>query len=269
MGVHRQSDGVREVILAAAAALAICTAPLAAQPVVGAKAGVVSFAIGKVYLDNQAIQISPTHFPDVKEKGVLRTERGRAEVLLNPCAVLRVDEDSSFRLVDASLVEPRVELLAGSAVVDIAGIRKGSEIRLQLGDVAVGMARRGTYRLDFSPPVLKIYDGRADVERGGGKSEVSAGRMLAFDSTAPEKFDIRDGDGLDLWNHERAIVLARARGRRPLSMIELAGAASSVGWAGASTQGQAAMGPETIRARPMGSAPATLSHPPLDMGCKF
>jgi hypothetical protein len=250
------------------AALLVVAAPLAAQPVVGARAGVVSFAIGKVYLDNQAIDISPTRFREVKEKSVLRTEGGRAEVLLNPCAVLRVDEDSSIRMLDSDLLRPRVELLTGSAVVDVPGIRKGSEIRLQLGGAAVEMARKGTYRFDYSPPVLKVFDGRATIQRSSEKAEVAGGRTLAFDSFAPEKFDVRDGDGLDLWNHQRAIVLARARGGRQLSMVDLAAAA---GW------GQADVGMRTRRGidpamsqnAPMAPAPDTLRHPPLDMGCKF
>jgi hypothetical protein len=251
------------------AALLIVAAPLAAQPVIGARAGVVSFAIGKVYLDNQAIEISPTHFPEVKENSVLRTEGGRAEVLLNPCAVLRVDADSSFRMIDGSLLEPRMELLGGSAVAEIAGIRKGSAIRLQVGSAAVEMARKGTYRFDHSPALLKVYEGRAEVGRNGRTVEVAAGRTLAFDSAAPERFDVRSGDGLDLWNHARAIVLARARGRRQLSMMDLATAARAATGTDASERGPVGFDADVIRPRPMGSEPDNFSRPPLDMGCKF
>jgi hypothetical protein len=249
------------------AALLISAAPLAAQPVIGARAGVVSFAIGKVYLDNQPIDISATHFPEVKENSVLRTEGGRAEVLLNPCAVLRLDGDSSFRMIDGSLLEPRMELMAGSAVADIAGIRKGSEVRLKLGGAMVEMARQGTYRFDYSPALLKVYGGRALVDRSGGKAELAVGRTLAFDTAAPEKFDVRGGDGLDLWNHQRAIVLARARGRQQLSMLDLAVAAAHGADAGMrSSNGR---DPDIGVGGARASAPATLSRAPLDMGCKF
>jgi hypothetical protein len=266
MGVHRQSIGLREVIRAAA--LLVAAAPLFSQPVVGAKAGVVSFAIGKVYLDNEAIAISATHFPDMKEKSVLRTEGGRAEVLLNPCAVLRVDEDSSIRLLNSDLLQPRVELLGGSAVVDIAGIRKGSEIRVPLSGAEVGAAKQGTYRIDYSPAVLKVFAGRAVVERNGGRTEVPAGRTLAFDSPQPEKFDVRDGDGLDLWNHQRAIVLARAGNGRQMSLLDLAAAANRAAQPDAGVRGGPPQ-PEIFRPRPMGSAPDNFSRPPQNMGCKF
>jgi ferric-dicitrate binding protein FerR (iron transport regulator) len=267
MGVHRQGDGVRKVMRLAA--LLILAARLTAQPVVGARAGVVSFAIGKVYLDNQAIDTSPTHFPEVKENSVLRTEGGRAEVLLNPCAVLRVDEDSSIRMIDGDLLQPRVELLGGSAVVDVPGIRKGSEIRLRLGSAAAEMAHKGTYRFDYSPAAVKVYEGRAEVERNGARTEVPVGRTMTFDSAPLEKFDIRDGDGLDLWNHERGIVLARARGRRQLSMIDLAAAAGTAGQADAGMRPPTGIDPMIVRRGPRASALDAFGRAPLDMGCKF
>ena len=130
-------------VMRLAAALAVCASPLAAQAVVGAKAGVVSYAVGKVYVEDRPIEISVTHFPQVAENAVLRTAGGRAEVLLGPCAVLRVDEDSSFRVLDGNLVTPRMELLTGSAVVDIAGIRKESTVFLKVGGATVDMPHAG------------------------------------------------------------------------------------------------------------------------------
>lgn len=210
---------------AVAAALVWGASSALAQPVIGAKAGVVSYAIGKVYLDNQAVQINATHFPEVKQNVVLRTEGGRAEVLLGPCAVLRVDEDSSFRMLADDLTRPHMELLSGSAVVDIAGIRKGTQVTLQMAAITVQMARKGLYRLDFSPALLKVFEGRATTN---GKLGVSAGRMLAFDGSAAEKFDPREGDGLDLWSHQRSLILARARAseRKGADALALAAAAS-------------------------------------------
>ncbi len=185
--------------------------PLSAQPVVPAKAGLISYTRGTVYLDNQRIAASTTRFIPVQENAVVRTERGRAEVLLGPCAVLRMDGDSAFRLVSNRLTEPRVDLLAGSAVVEIAALGKGASVTLGVSDVPVAMARAGLYRFDFAPPEVKVFQGRATVERPGGRIGVSAGRMLVWDAQKPEKFDIRDGDALDLWSRRRSLALARSQ----------------------------------------------------------
>jgi hypothetical protein len=45
--------------------------------VVGAKAGVVSFALGKVYLDRQAVEVSETHSPHSDGRFVLTDQPGR------------------------------------------------------------------------------------------------------------------------------------------------------------------------------------------------
>jgi hypothetical protein len=242
-----------------AAALLVWAAPLAAQPVVGAKAGLISFGLGKVYLDNQAVEISAARFAEWKQNAVLRTEGGRAEVLLGPCAVLRVDEDSSLKMLDTDLVHPAVGLVDGAAVVDIAGIRKGGAIAVRLGAAQVTMARIGTYRFDFAPLEVKVFAGRADVERDGKTLTIGAGRMLAFDAKAPEKFDIRAGDGLDLWNRERAAVAAKARGRGEPSMIDLAWQRDTSLPDASQARGPNTMPPPGVRRRPA----------PPDAGCRL
>ncbi len=220
-----KKDRPRRLCVSASIGISLL-APLSAQPVVPAKAGLISYTRGTVYLDSQRVAASTTRFVPVPENGVVRTAGGRAEVLLGPCAVLRIDEDSTFRLVSNRLIEPRVDLLAGSAVMEIAALGKDVTVRLALSGVPVAMARAGLYRFDFSPPEIKVFDGRASVERTGGKIDVSAGRMLAWDAPAPEKFDTHDGDALDLWSRRRSLALARSQ--RPRGRGGMAGAGGSM-----------------------------------------
>jgi hypothetical protein len=70
--------------------LAPVAVPASAQPVISAKSGMVAKIQGSVFLDDQALADSATHFPDVKEKQVVRTEDGLAEILLTPSVFLRV-----------------------------------------------------------------------------------------------------------------------------------------------------------------------------------
>lgn len=70
--------------------LALVAVPASAQPVISAKSGMVAKIQGNVFLDDQALADSSTHFPDVKEKQVVRTEDGLAEILLTPGVFLRV-----------------------------------------------------------------------------------------------------------------------------------------------------------------------------------
>src|SRR5579862_5446531 len=91
---------------------------VSAQPIISAKAGTIALVEGKVYLADQPVEPSLTKFPDIKENNIVRTEEGRAEVLLTPGVVMHLGENSSFRLITNRLIDTRLELLTGSAVID-------------------------------------------------------------------------------------------------------------------------------------------------------
>src|ERR1700694_1665074 len=110
------------------AILALGAIPAAAQPVISAKSGLISSVDGKVYLGDQLVEPSSTHFPDIKENTVVRTEEGRAEVLLTPGVVLRIGENASFKMITNRLIDTRLELLAGSGVVEADEIAKDTNV---------------------------------------------------------------------------------------------------------------------------------------------
>src|SRR5689334_5199859 len=106
-------------LLFTTAAVAFCAVAAMAQPVISAKSGTIAKAEGEVYLGDQLVEESLTKFADIKENGVVRTKEGRAEVLLAPGMILHLGEKSSFRLISNRLIDTRLELLTGSAVVDV------------------------------------------------------------------------------------------------------------------------------------------------------
>src|SRR6516165_5039226 len=102
-------------------AAVILLSPAAAQSVLSTKSGMITYVEGKVLLNNKIIQVMPRHPPEMPDYLVLRTEHGRAEVMLNACAVLHIDENSSIRLLANTLTYPQVELVSGTAVVELDG----------------------------------------------------------------------------------------------------------------------------------------------------
>jgi hypothetical protein len=186
---------------------------LSAQPVVSAKAGLISYVEGKVYLDDHAVGITANRFPEMKESGVLRTEAGRAEVLLAPCAALRVGENSSFRMLANALTATRVELLSGSAVVDAGEMYRDAKVTLLVGKTGVTVLKKGVYRFDVAPPALKVFAGSASVERNDQTTTVGADRGLSLtEGTAPLKLTKGAADALDLWSRKRTVDQAKASG---------------------------------------------------------
>jgi hypothetical protein len=190
------------------AALALA-APLAAQPVAPARAGLISYTEGIVSVDGRPVWVEAARFPEIAVGGVLRTEAGRAEVLLAPCAALRIAENSSFRMVANAVAATRIELLSGTAIVDIGELPRGAALAVTVEDARVNVAKAGTYRFDFTPPSLKVFQGSATV----GAITVAAGRELAPIATgAPSKLAKEAADAFDQWRAHRTADQARASG---------------------------------------------------------
>jgi len=203
------------------ALLAAFALPAAAQSVISAKSGLLSYFEGQVMLNDQPVEFSTTHFADVKENSIVSTADGRAEVLLTPGVTLRMGENSSLRMITNRLVDTRVELLTGSAVVEADMIAKDTNVTVVVGQGNVALPKAGLYRFDASPAQIKVFKGDAEVEIAGQTKLVSTAHMLSFASEAAsiEKFDTEDTDTLDRWSHRRGSYLAMANTSAARSLV--------------------------------------------------
>jgi len=192
--------------------LALAALPAMAQPVISAKAGTVTWTEGQVFLDDQVVEATPTKFPEVKENSVFRTEAGRAEILLTPGTVMHIGENASFKMISTRLIDTRLELRAGSAVINAAELGKDSNITVVCKDGTVALSRAGHYRFDTEPARVKVFAGSADVKLGESHIEVGTGKMLALagQMATAEKFDKDELDSLDNWAARRDEMIAMA-----------------------------------------------------------
>jgi hypothetical protein len=85
--------------LSISALVALSGFAASAQSVISAKSGVLHVSEGAVFVGDEPVNQQRGTFPDIKEKTVLRTELGRAEVLLTPGVFLRVAENSSVKMI--------------------------------------------------------------------------------------------------------------------------------------------------------------------------
>ena len=195
------------------AALSLAAVPVRGQSVISAKSGLVQYVEGEVFLADQKIDPKFGNFPDVKEKAVLRTELGRSEVLLNPGVFLRLGENSSLRMITNRLIDTRVDVLTGTAVVEADEIAKDTSVTIVCKDAAVTLKKAGVYRFDLSPAALRVFTGDASVEFKGQTVAVAAGKMIAFEGETAgviAKFDKEETDALDRWSRRRGEMVAMA-----------------------------------------------------------
>jgi hypothetical protein len=135
--------------LVAGAGLAL---PAYGQAVISTRSGVVHFFEGTVTVAGQPLESHFGKFTSIPEGAELRTEQGRAEVLLTPGVFLRVGEKSAIRMVASALANTRVELLAGSAIVESAESAAGTSVTLMYKNWNMRQPHEGSYRVDSDPP---------------------------------------------------------------------------------------------------------------------
>ena len=208
-------------ISAAAIVLGLGAIPASAQMVVAAKSGVVNYTEGAVRLNGQPVESTVTHYPDIKENGVLSTAEGRAEILLTPGVVLRLAENGSVKMLTNRLIDTRLELMSGSAVVEADQVAKETKVTVVVRDGAVSIVKPGLYRFDTEPARLKVFRGSAEVETAGVSTPVGSGRMLGLEGgkQAVEKFNAEDTDALDHWSRRRGEYMSIANVSSATSLL--------------------------------------------------
>lgn len=188
------------------ASAAVCAS---AQAVISTHSGVVHYFEGKVYLSGQPLQQRLGKFSSMADGAELRTEDGRAEVLLTPGAVLRVDHNSAIRMLSNSLDDTRVELLAGSAMLDAGAPAPDTSLTLIEQGHKITFREAGLYRLDSAPPRLEVREGEAEVAGGplGNPVVVDRGTEMPLtnealaqgSSASPDE----PRDAFDIWSRGR------------------------------------------------------------------
>jgi hypothetical protein len=175
--------------------------PAAGQSVISTRSGVVYFFEGSVFLGDQPLQQSFGKFPQIGDGGLLRTEHGRAEVLLTPGSFLRVADNSSIRMTSTDLADTRVELVSGSAILE-SREPTDTPARVLYKGWQVRLPQPGIYRIDTQPAQVTVNKGEAEVAAEGSKTPVTVreGEVLPLQAVlVTESADPGKTDDFDKW----------------------------------------------------------------------
>jgi hypothetical protein len=160
------------------AVVTVLTLSADSQLVISTRSGIVHFFQGAVYLNDQPLESHPGKFSTVPNGGVLHTAEGRAEVLLTPGVFVRIGERTTIRMIDNELSHTRVELVAGSAVVDSEQPTSGTSVTLIYRKWNLRFLDQGVYRIDSDPPRLWVLEGKAEVSADDHEGTVSVGEGM-------------------------------------------------------------------------------------------
>lgn len=208
------------------AVLLVGTSSAWAQQVISAHSGVIHFVEGQVTLEGTPVQPKFAEFPDVKNGQTLASQDGRAEVLMTPGVILRIGENSSFKMLSNSRSDTRLEVLSGEAVAEVGELLPTNAITLVYGDVHIELIKRGLYQVSADPGKLRVYEGEARVTAGNQTLVARKGREVLMGAVLDMNgFDVKDVDALMRWASRRSEALAQAN-------VSSARTASSQGYMG-------------------------------------
>ncbi len=187
-----------------------------AQSVIATHAGLVHYFEGAVLLNGTPLESHLGRFDSVPQGAELRTEDGKAEVLLTPGVFLRMGDHSAIRMVSNDLADTKVELRAGSAIVDAGETNADTSVSLTYKNWRVHILGKGVYRIDTDPQRLAVLQGEAEVFSGTDPEPVAvdAGMTMPFAAVlVPEKAgetaaNQEEKDGLSDWENGRSESIA-------------------------------------------------------------
>jgi len=193
--------------LAMAATGALCaafaTAPLQAQLVVNARAGMITYAEGTASILTSSRN---THGRIIQllDGETLDSKTGLAEMQLSAGAAIRVAKQTQLRMIQSALEDTEVELLSGAAIVEVNRVAQSGRLRIRVRDCWIELPEKGVYRFDAAPARLRVYDGEALAEDG---ARVRTGKMMDLATRVPTAFDKKDRDPFHEWAASRSFQL--------------------------------------------------------------
>ena len=190
------------------AAFALATGfPASGQSVVSTHSGLVYFFVGSVFLRNELLEQKFGRFPDIGQGSELRTAVGRAEVLLTPGVFLRLDENSAIRMLSTSFPDTRVELLAGSVILEVTEKVTDTSVKLIFKNWQIQIPQEGVCRIDSDPSRIRAYKGQVAVTVDGNTEPVTVheGEVLPLaEVLVPDPFKAPGYDDFKDWAMNRS-----------------------------------------------------------------
>ena len=201
-----------------------------AQVAISTTPGLLLYSEGQVFLDEDQLNFEPSQFATLKSGQRFRVADGRAELLLSPRALLWMGKQSELEFLSDDLLNLRVRLGRGSAVIQVmghSGEEQADPLSVVCGQTEVQLPGKGIYRFDCGHPLaglqLTVHRGIATIQSGRQIYEVrrkqsvllgNADGLGQIDSEPRrEPFLVAASDAFGEWSWQRSADLAKSRRR--------------------------------------------------------
>ncbi len=190
----------------------LCAPMFGANP---ARPGTLNYIEGSAYLEGKLLTQKAVGSTDLDPGQVLSTAQGKAEILLTPGVFLRLDDNSSVKMISPDLTFTQLSLERGRATVEVDEIHPQNDLQIVEGGVSTELLKTGLYEFNANSDVAEVFSGKAATHEGEGKWVVIKGHhelaLNAADSLKPQSFDTHAAqDELYDWSSLRSQYLSES-----------------------------------------------------------
>jgi len=178
-----------------------------------AQVGTINYVEGQATLNGQPISQSAVGTMMTAGQ-TLATQNGKAELLLTPGVVLRLDSGSALQLDSSDLANTVVSLVQGRAIIEADDVLQANNIVINENGYPIRIVKKGLYEFDATAGQALVFDGQADLQNGKKTVEIHGGHqaLLAQAKIKVKGFDKKAYEQSDFyrWASLRSSYLAEA-----------------------------------------------------------
>ena len=205
----------------------LCAPAFGANP---ARPGTINYIEGSAVVAGQPVSQKSVGTLALDPGQVLSTEQGHAEVLLTPGIYLRLDDDSSVRMISPDLTSTQLALDKGRATVEVDEIHPQNNVQIVDNGVPTQLLKNGLYEFNADKDTARVVSGKAAAREANKWVDIKGDHQLALNDNLPEKVQHfnkdRAKDELYNWSSLRSEYLSEANGE----LAGYYGAGYAPGW---------------------------------------
>jgi hypothetical protein len=202
---------ISSLLIDITAILSLATVSIPATAAISPRPGVVNYVEGNADIDGFTITFKNVGSTALDANQVLTTGQGKVELLLTPGVFMRVNNNSAVRMVSTGLVDTRVELLRGEALVEADTLFKDNHVSILERGSTTTLVKNGLYSFNADLARVAVYDGEATVQQDDHTVTVKKGKDVNVGGQLKVvKFDRNQVDELYHWSNLRSEYVSEA-----------------------------------------------------------
>jgi len=202
--------------LATLFAPAFAQQPQSANP---ARPGTLNYIEGQASIDGRQVTDKSVGRAELQPGQYLATADGKVEILLTPGIFLRLDNNTTVKMISPDLTHTEVAIERGRADVEADQLYPQNTILIDQKGGQTQIVKNGLYEFNADNNTMRTFDGKAavypgdDLQTNEKPVDVKGGRQIAMtgETVKPQSFDkSRSEDDLYQWSSLRSQYLGEA-----------------------------------------------------------